>query len=144
MFNLEQWIYALISSDATLAGLLESPAGSPTPINLYPMSVDITPEQFPCITYLDAGSYLNSTTRMHSGRIQLDYWSLISMTEVMTIYTRVAQILNFQHSRITTTPFNGTLWWIREDISKDEPDTTRRLFRKMVSYKYWSNNTDNT
>ena len=151
MFNVEQWIYAVIAGDSTLATLLASPSGSSTPVNVYPAGVDLVPtatapnpEQFPAITYLDAGSTLNSTTHMHIGRMQLDYWSLTGMTEIMTIYTRVAQIINFQHSRITATPFNGTLWWIREDMSKDMPDTTRRVWRKMVDYKYWSSNQDLT
>src|SRR5258708_36051438 len=99
--------------------MLTSPAGSATPFNVYPQGVDIAPENFPAITYLDVGSTLNSTTKMHIGRMQLDIWSKLSMSEVMTIYTRLAQIINFQHSRITATPFNGILWWIREDLSND-------------------------
>jgi len=145
MFNLEQWLYKIITHDPTLQALLVSPSGSPTPYNVYPQGVDITPDvQFPAITYLDVGSTINSTTRMHIGRIQLDIWSNNNMSEVMTIYTRLAQLINFQHSMITTQTFNGTLWWIREDLSIDKIDPTRRLWKKLVTYKYWESTQDLT
>jgi len=143
MFNLEQWLYGLITSDTLLKSLLASPNNT-TPYNVYPSGVDIQPENFPAITFMDVGTTLNSTTHMHIGRMRIYIWSKIDFEEVMTIYTELANIINFQHSRITTTPFNGTLWWIREDITLDKPDTTRRIWNKMVSYKYWENTSTNT
>ena len=140
MFEIEQWLYSMITNDATLKVLLASPANSATPYNMFPIGVDIAPEQFPCVTFSDAGSILNSTTRMRIGRMRLDFWSLNSMSEIMTIYSRVAQIINFNHSRIASirVPNNNILWWIYEVSSLDQPDTTRRLFKKTVTFKYWN------
>lgn len=144
MFNLEQWLYSLITSDTTLQNLLKSPSGSTTTYSVYPAGVDLVPENFPAITYQDVGSTIISSTHMHIGRMQLDVWSKTNMNEVMTIYTRLAQVINFQHSRIATVNFNGILWWIREELTNDRPDVTRRLWRKMITYKYWENTVDNS
>jgi len=129
----------MISADPILSTLLKSPAGSPTPINMYSTSVDLTPEQFPCVTFLDVGSFLNSTTRIRIGRMRLDFWSLNSMSEIMTIYSRASLILDFNHSRIASIPVpnNNILFWMYEVSSLDQPATDRRLFKKTSTLKYW-------
>ena len=139
MFDFEQWLYSIIASDSTLTALLTT-SDSAVSLNVFPAGVDIQPENFPCITYQDAGTILDSVKRMYTGKMQVDIWSKINMQEIMTIYTELATLIDFQHTRISpvSVPDSTILWWIREETTSDRPDTTRRLWRKIVTFKYWA------
>ncbi len=144
MINLKEWIVSVITTNTTLQNMLSIGNTGNPPYNVYPAGVDIQPENFPAITFQDAGlGLLNLPTGMHTGRFQLDVWSKLNQLEVDTIYTILARLVNYQHTRIATTVFpSGTLWWIKEEMATDTPETGRRLWRKIISYHVWASNTD--
>ena len=141
MINVKSWLITTLKNDVTLQGYLKDSAGN---MNIFPMDVDLQPEQFPCITYADAGlALLANPPGMHVGYLQLDFWSIKSALEMETIYERVGVLLNYK-DQFTQTSFSGVLWRFREESSQDMHTSTRRLWRKNVTYKVWANNTGNT
>jgi hypothetical protein len=78
---------------------------------------------------------------MHIGRFQVDIWSKTNAIEVENIYTRMAQLFNYENS-LQTTVTSGLLWWMREESVTDSVEGTRRLWRKTISYKVWMSNSD--
>jgi hypothetical protein len=139
MLNVKEWIVTKITHDATLSALLAGPNGL---INVFPMDIDIQPEQFPCITYADISMTVLSVPRgMHIGTIQLDIYSKQNAKEAEDIYTRLGEIFNFKDSFTET--FNGTLWWFREERVTDLHQPNRRLWHKSIDFKVWANNTNN-
>jgi hypothetical protein len=107
------------------------------------MDIDIQPEQFPCITYGVVGMTVLSVPRgMHIGTMSLSIWSKENSLECENIYTQLAKIFNFKDS--TTETFNGTLWWFREERVNDMHQANRKIWHKVVDFKVWANNTDNS
>lgn len=140
MINFKSWVVTTVQNDATLSTLLKDGGSG---INIFPVDVDIQPEQFPCIVYQDVSwSVLSVPQGMHVGGFQMDIYSIVNSQEVETIYTRLAQVFNFKDS--TTQTLTGTLWWIREQHVRDMHDTQRRIWRKVVDLKAWYSNSDFT
>lgn len=148
MLTFKKWLVATILADTTMQGLIKNNAPSPTvPYSIYPLGTDIQPEAFPAITYQDAGiSLLPVPTGMHVGRIQLDVWSILNTDQIETIYTRLAQLFNYQHQSVSPSPMtNGILWFMFEENVKDSIEMKdRRIWRKTIDYKFWASNTDQT
>ena len=127
MLALKTWLVATITADATLQGYLSDGSSH---YNVYPMEVDVTPEQLPAITYADIGVTVTSVPKgMHIGSIQLDIWSKISALEVEQIYDPLQAVLNFQHSQTASISISGTLWWLRENGARDLHTPSRRIWR---------------
>lgn len=142
MLVFKEYFVNTVLADPTMQGYLPT-QGQSGKYNVFPQDVDIDPEQFPCLIYSDAGGTILSRPQgMRVGDFQVDIISINSALEVENIYVRLSQLFNFKDS--TTQTFTGTLWWIRENMVRDTPDSQRRIWRKMVNYKYWANNTDNT
>ncbi len=140
MIAFKQWLVTTLTNDTQMQTLLNATSST---MPIYPTDVDIQPEVFPAITYQDAGGTVLSTPRgMHVGLLQLDLWSTTNALEVENIYERLCQLLGFKDS--TTQTFSGTLWWVRENSSRDFHTPSRRLFRKSLDLKYWANNAGNT
>ncbi len=140
MLNVKSWLVNLIKTDTALQAYLKGKDGN---VNVFPRDVDLQPEQFPCITYSDAGVTLLSAPRgMHVGILQLDIWSTNSALEVENIYERLGQLLNYRDS--TTQSLSGILWWFREERAMDMHTPSRRLWHKVVDYKFWANNASNS
>jgi hypothetical protein len=138
MLVFKKYFVDKIKADATMQGYLAH-AGD---YNVYPGGVDLAPEQFPAVTFFEAGSTMLSRPQgMRVGMLQVDIWSINTALEVENIYTRLAQLFNFQDST-TNTFSNGKLYWLREQSVKDMSEPGRRLWRKMVNLKYWASNTD--
>ena len=140
MLAFKEWLVNTLVNDPTLQSYLTDQNGH---INVFPVDIDVQPEQFPCIIFQDAGiQVLSRPQGMHVGSIQLDIYSLNNSLEMEQIYDRVAQLLNFKDS--TTESLTGTLWWIRENAVRDIHDSERRLWRKTVDFKIWYNTSTNT
>lgn len=147
MINLRQWLVSMVTSDTTLQTLLRNnTASKAVTYSVFPIGTDIQPEAFPALTFMDAGITLLSVPKgMHVGNFQVDIFSIKNELEIETIYERLVQLINYQHSRITTSLFpNGTLYWIRETVVKDtiSTGTSRRLWRKTINYKVWFTRSD--
>jgi hypothetical protein len=140
MLDFKIYLVNKIKNDTTLQGYLTDANGN---INIFPDDVDIQPEQFPCITYGDAGITVLSNPRgMHIGLMQLNIWSTLNDLEIEEIHERLGQIFNFKDS--TTETISGTLWWVREESIRDMSNPSRRLWRKICDLKFWANNLTNT
>ena len=142
MLAVKTWLVSTITGDATLQSYLSDGTGG---YNVYPMDVDITPENLPAITYADIGITVTSVPKgMHIGSIQLDIWSKTSALELEQIYDRLQVVLNFQHSQTASVSISGTLWWLRENGARDLHTPSRRIWRKSVDLKFWANKPDNS
>jgi hypothetical protein len=138
MIGFKTWVVQTISTDSILQGYLLDQNNN---VNVFPVDIDLQPEQFPCIIYQDSAiSVLSRPQGMHVGTFQLDIYSLLNALEVEQIYDRVAQLFNFQDS--TTQTIDGTLWWIREQNVRDMHDSERKLWRKNIELKFWYSKTD--
>lgn len=141
MLAFKKYFVDKILADPTMQGYLDP--GSTGKYNIYPGGVDLTPEMFPAITFFEAGSTILSRPQgMRVGMLQVDIWSIVNAVEVENMYTRMAQLFNFQDSSVDTFD-DGILWWVRENNVSDRSEPSRRLWRKVVTIKYWANNTDN-
>lgn len=135
MLDFKSYIVTTLKNDATLQTYLRDAALN---MNIFPTDVDLSPEQFPCIVYQDAGvSVLSRPQGMHVGMFQLSIFSINSAIEVENIYERLSQLINFKDSTTQTIPNSGTLWWMREDNVRDAPDAARRMWQKIIVLKFW-------
>jgi len=142
MLQFKEWMVSTINADTTLQGYLKDTHGN---MSVYPVDVDVQPEQFPAITYMDVSDVILAVPQgTHVGRIQLDIWSITSALEVEQIYNQLGVVFNFQHSQVATQTISGTLWWVRQESAKDFHTPARRIWRKSIDLKYWANNTTNT
>lgn len=143
MIDFKSWIITTLSADTTLQNLgIKDSNGN---MNIFPVDVDISPEQFPAVIFQDVGvSILSRPQGMHVGRFQLSIMSIASAIQVENIYDRVAFLLNFKDSTSQVLPNGATLWWIREDDVRDMHDSTRRMWRKTVTLKFWMSKSNNT
>lgn len=140
MLAFKEWVVNTVINDTILQGYLRDTNGN---MNVFPVDVDINPENFPCLIYQDAGvSVLSRPQGMHVGTFQIDIYSLDNALETENIYTRLAQLFNFKDS--TNETIGGILWWIRENNVRDTHETvnSRRIWRKICTYKFWFSNTD--
>jgi hypothetical protein len=139
MFNFKAWLVQMLINDSQLQALLG--ASDNTQVPVFPTDVDIQPEIFPAITFADVSDMLRWRPQgVHQGRLQLDIWSVNSSSEVENIYTRVAAILNFQHSASASQSFTGTLWWCKQVNAKDVHIPDRRMWHKMVEVQFFAQN----
>ena|SRR5260221_506443 len=140
MLDLKTYIVNVLMADSVLQTYLKDQNGN---MNIFPQDVDLQPEQFPCIIFMDSGlSVMSRPQGMHVGGFQLDILSTLDDLQVEQIYTRVAQLLNFKDSTTQTIPNNGILWWMREQNTRDFHETGRRLWRKAIVLKIWISNAD--
>jgi|SRR6185312_14278506 len=136
MLSFKTWLVQTLTADSQLQTLLGASAST---MPIFPTDADITPEQFPCITYADISDVITWRPQgVHMGRIQLDLWSTTNALETETIYERLGQLLNFQDS--TTQTVSGTLWWVRQDGARDFHTPSRRLWHKSLDLKYVASN----
>lgn len=143
MLTFKEWIINTIINDPTMQGYLYKDSNNNYAV--FPVDVDVSPEQFPCITYNDAGiTVLSVPQGMHVGIFQMNIWSINSALETENIYERLGQLLNFQSSATATQSPTGTLWWIRENGVHDMHSPSRRIWHKVVDLKIWFDKTDNT
>lgn len=140
MIAFKEWLINTLTADSQLQTLLNATSST---MPIFPVDADISPEQFPCITYMDAGTAIRTVPKgVRVGRIQLDVWSTSNALEVENIYERLGALLNFANAVSTSTPaMSGILWWMREESARDLHTPKRRLWRKSVDYKWWGSNT---
>lgn len=135
MLNLYSWIVDTIKNDATIQTLMG--VTSADDVSIYPSDIDISPENFPAITYtMVSGTILSKPQGMYIGRIQLDIWSSKNALEVENFHERLAELFNFKDST-TQTITDSTLWWVREENIKDMHESKRRVWRKAIDLKFW-------
>ena len=142
MLQFKEWLVSTINADTTLQGFLKDANGN---MNVFPVDVDLEPEQFPTITYADAGTTVLSIPKgLHVGIVQLDIWSTKDAYETEQIYDRLQAVLNFQHSSIASQTISGTLWWMRENGARDLHTPARRIWRKSMDIKVWTSKSDSS
>jgi len=141
MLDFKIWLVNRVTTDATIQSLLGASSASDVPF--FPLDIDITPEDFPCITYSTITNTVWSRPQgIHEGTIQIDVWSKTNALEVENLYERLDYLLNFKDS--TTQSITGTMWWIREQMERDMHDAQRRVWHKSVDYRFWVSRTNNT
>lgn len=142
MLDFKTYIVNTLINDPVLQTYLKDANGN---MNVFPIDVDIQPEQFPCIVYQDASiSELSIPRGMHVGSFQIDILSVHNELKVEMIYEQVAILLNFKDSTTQTIPNNGVLWWMREASVRDLHESQRRLWRKIITYRVWFSKGNNT
>lgn len=138
MINFKTYFINRIIADPDLSAII----ANGTIFNVFPSGVDIQPEQFPAITFADAGgTILSRPPGMHVNVLRVDIWSIINEVQVETMYGHLGRLFNYRDSIQDTT--TGTLWWVREDGVRDLSEPSRRIWHKVVDLKYWYNNPNN-
>ena len=139
MINFKEYFVSKVKNDTLLASYITDSSGN---INIYPNSVDLLPERFPCITFLEVGTTVKSIPRgMYIGILQVDIWSNLNEMEIETIEGRLTQLFNYRDS--TQDSLTGTLWWVRVNGEREETVSSRKLWKKSIDLKYWFSNPDN-
>lgn len=137
MLAFKSWLVDVVINDPTMQGYIPT-SGQTGKYNIFPVDVDVAPEDFPCITYQDvANIILTVPAGNHVGEIQLNIWSTNSALETENIYERLAQLLNLTNQLTSPQAPTGTLWWIKEIDSKDFHTPSRRIWHKALTLKYW-------
>jgi hypothetical protein len=133
MLEIIQKIIATLVADSTLTAIV--PAN-----NILYGPVDIVEWQqsglnLPQINiYTPEESTRPVPTNARDTTIQLNIWSRNSMIEVVTVYERVIQLLNY----ITANQSTAHIFWSIQSGMNDQVETDRRIFHRSVIFKIWS------
>ena len=137
MLELLQNIISVFINDATLT------ASVPV-ANIFTGPVDIVTEaqanlSFPQIQL----SIVSETTRSvptntRDTLIQISIFSRNSMMEVLWIYERIINLLEYHTATIPTDGGQATIWWEKISGAVDQYESDRRLWHRAVTITAWS------
>jgi len=138
MLQILQYVITTLKNDATLQTYLGT-----SPTRVFPQGVDISPENLPCITVFNVSEITHTTERNErDGTIQIDIWvnagtaTLSPQLLSETIAERVLILLNF--AQYQSGYGNSLLRWSREDMMVDQFESDRRIYHKVIRWKWWA------
>lgn len=138
MLQVLQYVITTLKNDATLQTYLGT-----SPTRVFPQGVDTSPENMPCITVFNVSEVTHTNPRSErEGMIQVDIWvnkgtaSLSPQLLSETIYERVLTLMNFDQYQ--SGYGNSLLRWSREDFMLDQFESDRRIYHKVIRWKWWA------
>ena len=127
----QEKIYTILSSDATLQGLLGAYTGD---TKIYPM-ISEKFELFPCITYAIADSKFRTIpTKVQDIVIEFLIYSKDGKGSVEDIFTRLVYLLNYYQT------VNTSIVYMKQIFEMDIPEKDRSLYVKVCRFNIWSKN----